>query len=145
MVKQSFIFNKTFTKSLLLRRQNRKQWGWGRWRLFTICHEFQSRFSSTMDSPSNAVLVLGLGRKWYHSLNHGRPKGGFQSKTKPVWCQTTPVGTWGQPNKVNGSLLVLAEGCWEPPCVMVRGLGVDDGTEGFHQCVNGRFIESTLL
>lgn len=73
------------------------------------------------------------------------PKGGFQSKTKPVWCQTTPVGTWGQPNKVNGSLLMLAEGCREPPWVMARGLGVDDSTEGFHQRVNGRFIESTLL
>ncbi len=99
-----------------------------------------------MDSPSNAVLVLGLGRKWYHSLNHGRPKGGISSlrlslsdvRPHQLGCEANLI-------KSMGLLLVLAEVRWEPPCVMVRVLGVDDGTEGFHQCVNVRFIESTLL
>lgn len=62
---------------VLLRRKNRKRREWSRWRLFTICQECQSHFSSTMDSPSNTVFVLRLGRKWYHRLNHGRSEGGI--------------------------------------------------------------------
>lgn len=74
VVKRSIILNKTVIKSLLLGRQNRMGY---KWRWFTICHECQSCFSSTKDSPSNTAVVFGLGRKWYHSLNHGRPKGGI--------------------------------------------------------------------
>lgn len=82
--------------------------------------------------------VISLPESW-------QTRRGDSSLRLSLWCQTTLVGTWGQPNKVKGALLGLAEHCWEPPCVMVRGLGGDDSTKGFHRCVNGRFTESALL